>query len=76
MRQSAGIKLKKASMAMDTNEPKVVVEAQEEEYSSSSDSSTDSGDSVFDIPMQGRDLFVKCVQMPDFLLTHAEYSSI
>ena len=26
--------------------------------------------------MQGRDLFVRSVQLPDFLLTHAEYNNI
>ena len=26
--------------------------------------------------MEGRDLFVRSVQLPDFLLTHAEYNSI
>ena len=54
-------------------------EAQESSENSSSEySSSDSveSDSENEIPMAGRDMFVDCVQLPDFLLTHAEYNRI
>ena len=54
--------------------PKLIAKFDSEE--SSSDSlNTDESDHE-EQPMQGRDLFVRSVQLPDFLLTHAEYNSI
>ena len=45
------------------------------EESSSDSLNTDESDQE-EKPMQGRDLFVRSVQLPDFLLTIAEYNSI
>ena len=60
-----------------TNTELISITQESETSSSSSDnSSNSSGSEELEIPMQGRDLFVKCVHLPDFLLTHAEYGSI
>ena len=41
---------------------------------SSSDCSSEDIDNI--PPMEGRDIFVRCIQLPEFILTHAEYSKI